>query len=200
MEATPGEEHHERWRLVVAVDGSEGSREALLWTARLARVMQADVVAIHAVERPVYPGGYVPWSFGLSLEAWDEAWREWVDRARQQLNDMWCRPLRDAGVDFRPVVIEGGACELLSYVRKVGGDFLVVGRRGLGGFRELVLGSFSHQLIHHSPIPVLVVPHPGTVGEQHDEARGDWRGMAPPTRGGGYRTGTSSSGSRSTGG
>jgi nucleotide-binding universal stress UspA family protein len=200
MEATPGEEHHERWRLVVAVDGSEGSREALLWTARLARVMQADVVAIHAVERPVYPGGYVPWSFGLSLEAWDEAWREWVDRARQQLNDMWCRPLRDAGVDFRPVVIEGGACELLSYVRKVGGDFLVVGRRGLGGFRELVLGSFSHQLIHHSPIPVLVVPHPGTVGEQHDEARGNWRGMAPPTRGGGYRTGTSSSGSRSTGG
>ena len=190
MERTPGEEQHERWRLVVAVDGSEGSREALLWTARLARIMQADVVAVHAVERPVYPGGYVPWSFGLSMEAWDEQWREWVDRARQQLNDRWCRPLRDAGVDFRPVVIEGGACDLLSYVRKVGGDFLVVGRRGLGGFRELVLGSFSHQLIHHSPIPVLVVPHPETVGEQHEEARGDWRGMAPPTRGGGYRTGT----------
>ena len=91
--------------------------------------------------------------------------------SRQQLNDMWCRPLRDAGVDFRPVVIEGGAYDLLSYARKVGGDFLVVGRRGLGGFRELVLGSFSHQLIHHSPIPVLVVPHPETVGEQHDVAR-----------------------------
>lgn len=171
MERTPGEERHERWRLVVAVDGSDGSREALLWTARLARVMGADVVAVHAAERPVYPGGSVPWTFGLPLEAWDDQWREWVDRTRQQLTDTWCRPLRDAGVDFRPVVIEGGADDLLSYVRKVGGDFLVVGRRGLGGFRELVLGSFSHQLIHRSPIPVLVVPHPETVGEHHDEAR-----------------------------
>ena len=163
-------EQHERWRLVVAVDGSEGSREALLWTARLARVMEQT------------SSRSMPWSARCtraamcrgrwaSLEAWDEQWQEWVDRARQQLIDTWCRPLRDAGVDFRPVVIEGGAYDLLSYVRKVGGDFLVVGRRGLGGFRELVLGSFSHQLIHHSPIPVLVVPHPETVGEQHDEAR-----------------------------
>jgi len=58
MERTTGEEQHARWRLVVAVDGSEGSRQALLWTGRLVRVMQADVVAVHAVERPVYPGGY----------------------------------------------------------------------------------------------------------------------------------------------
>lgn len=157
MERTPGEEQHARWRLVVAVDGSEGSREALLWTTRLARVMEADVVAVHAVERPAYAGASVPWAFGPSLEALDEQWREWVDRVRH-LIDTWCRPLRDAGVDYRHVVIEGGAYDLLSYVGNVGGDFLVVGRRGLGGFRELLLGSFSHHLVHHSPIPVLVVP------------------------------------------
>lgn len=140
MERTPGEEQHARWRLVVAVDGSEGSREALLCTARLARVMKAEVVAIHTVGD------------------WDEQWQEWVDRVRGRLIDTWCRPLRDAGIDYRPIVLEGGADDLLSYVRKVGGDFLVVGRRGLGGFRELLLGSFSQRLIHHSPIPVLVVP------------------------------------------
>jgi nucleotide-binding universal stress UspA family protein len=172
MERTPAKEEHERWRLIVAVDGSDGSNEAVRWTARLARVMEADVVAIHAAERPVYAGSSAPWAFGLSLETWDEQWREWVDRTRQQLTDTWCRPLRDAGIDYRPVVIEGGAYDLLSYVRKVDGDILLVGRRGLGGFRELLVGSFSHQLIHHSSIPVMVVPHPETVDEEHDAARG----------------------------
>ena len=171
MERTRAKKEHARWRLVVAVDGSEGSEQAVLWTARLARVIEADVVAIHAVERPAFAGGYVPWAFGVSLDAWDEQWREWVDRTRQQLTDRWCLPLRDAGIDHRPVVIEGGAYDVLSYVRKVGGDVLVVGRRGLGGFRELLVGSFSHQLIHHSPIPVMVVPHPETVDEEHDDER-----------------------------
>ena len=82
MDQTPGEEQHARWRLVVAVDGSEGSREALLWTARLARVMKAKVVAIHTVERPEYAVAYVPWAWGPSLGDWDEQWQEWVDRVR----------------------------------------------------------------------------------------------------------------------
>ena len=175
MERTPGEEQHARWRLVVAVDGSEGSREAVLWTARLARVMKAGVVAIHTVERPAYAVAYVPWALGPSLGDWDEQWQEWVDRVRGRLIDTWCRPLRDAGIDYRPVVLEGGADDLLSYVRKVGGDFLIVGRRGLGGFRELLLGSFSQRLIHHSPIPVLVVPD----AEIHAEIQANKRGETP---------------------
>lgn len=171
MEATREGHEHNRWRLIVAVDGSEGSTEALRWTARLARVTSAEVLAIHAVERPTYAVSRVPWAFGLSIESWDEQWRDWVDRARQQLHDTWCQPLGEAGIDFRPVVIEGGAYDLLSYVEKVGGDLLIVGRRGLGGFRELLLGSFSHQLIHHSPIPVLVVPGRSPREVELDEPR-----------------------------
>jgi nucleotide-binding universal stress UspA family protein len=167
MKRISEKEQHARWRLIVAVDGSEGSAEALRWAARLARVTGAEIVPIHAVERPVYVAGRVPWAFGAgpSLEDWDDQWREWVERVRVHLDEVWCRPLREAGLDYRPIVIEGGAYELLNYVRKLGGDLLVVGRRGLGGFRELVLGSFSHRLVHHSPIPVLVVPRDAEVIE-----------------------------------
>lgn len=172
-ERTRGEEDRGRWRLVVAVDGSEGSAEALTWAARVAPLMGAEVIAVHALQRPVFAGGYVPWAFGMgsSPEAWDAEWRQWGDRIREQLAGGWCRPLRDAGVDHRAVVIEGGAYELLAYAREVGGDLLIVGRRGLGGFRELLVGSFSHQLIHHSPIPVLVVPRHETDAEDRDEPR-----------------------------
>ena len=39
-----------------------------------------------------------------------------------------------------------------------GADLLVLGTRGMGGFKGLVLGSVAHQLVSHSPCPVVVVP------------------------------------------
>lgn len=39
-------------------------------------------------------------------------------------------------------------------------NLLVVGTRGLGGFRELILGSVSDQVARHSPCPVVIMPSP----------------------------------------
>jgi nucleotide-binding universal stress UspA family protein len=173
MERIPSKEKDpRRWRLLVAVDGSEGSAEAVAWTARLASAMPAEVVAVHALPRPAYAGGYGPWMMGMTTNDWRDEWRGWADRVGEKLEREWCRPLREAGVAHRTVLIEGGVPELLSRVRKEDADLLIVGRRGLGGFGELVVGSFSHQLVHHSPIPVLVVPrHETRAGEAGDEAR-----------------------------
>lgn len=175
MQRTPAEMERP-WRLFVAVDGSEGAAEALAWAARFASATGAEVTAVHALEHPAYAGGYAPWMFGMasSPSGWDQEWRNWADQIRQRLTDDWCRPLTRAGVAFRAEVILGGVGELLSYVREERADLLVVGRRGLGGFRELVVGSFSHQLIHHSPIPVIVVPH-----QERDDHEPEWtRSMA----------------------
>jgi nucleotide-binding universal stress UspA family protein len=153
--------------VAVAVDGSTGAADAVDWTTRLASATGAVVVAVHALTPPLLDVGYGPWGMGVPpLPDEPTSWRAEADRVEETLVRDWCRPLRDAGVTFRATVIQGEAPQLLSYVRSIQADLLVVGSRGLGGFKELVLGSFSHHAVHHASIPVVVVPGRAPIMER----------------------------------
>ena len=59
---------------------------------------------------------------------------------------------------WRPSRWKGNLPKLLVEVAK-GANLLVVGSRGLGGFRELLLGSVSQQCAQHATCPVVIVRH-----------------------------------------
>ena len=52
------------------------------------------------------------------------------------------------------------AHEIIAYAEETGADFIVVGSRGRGGVKSLLLGSTSHSVIHGAPCDVVVVRHP----------------------------------------
>jgi nucleotide-binding universal stress UspA family protein len=145
-------------RIVVGVDGSGGAARAVAWSARLARATGAEVVAVHAIGTPIFLDGY-PFGAGwVPDDRWLVAWKEWRERTHEILEQQWCRALAQAGVHYRAETIEGGPKALIDLADADDADAIVVGRRGRGGFAELVLGSFSHHLVHHSRRPVVVVP------------------------------------------
>lgn len=139
-------------RIVVGVDGSESSLGALRWAAAYADMAGARLEAISAWE---VPSSYL-WT-ALPMDAYDGG--EATEKALTKGVDDTFGSHRPDGMAL--IVREGSAANVLIDA-SVGADLLVVGSRGLGGFRSLLLGSVSARVAEHAHCPVLVMhgdPH-----------------------------------------
>ena len=135
--------------IIVGIDGSPGAQDALDFALQEARMRGADVRVVAAWDIPgaVYAGAY-----GLGDA-------ELSGQLEQAARDNAARALEHAdveGVEIRTVFREGNPARVL--VEEAGdADLLVVGSRGLGGFRSLLLGSVGQQCAHHAPCPLVIV-------------------------------------------
>jgi len=133
-------------RVVVGVDGSGHSKQALRWGARFAAVFGAWLDAVAAWEFPqTYGWAWVPpeWNPGQDMaKALD-------DTVRAVFGDQPPEGLQRQ-------VREGGAAKVLLDA-SAGAIMLVVGSRGHGGFAGLLLGSVSANVAEHASCPVLVI-------------------------------------------
>jgi nucleotide-binding universal stress UspA family protein len=138
-------------RIVLGLDGSRGAQAAAQWCAAHAGRLDAEVVAVHAIPPVVVGSLPVP---GIELSMGATARAALCDALQQ-----WCAPLHDAGVRFDTRIVDGDpAAAITELADEVDAVMVVVGRRGRGGFAELLLGSVPHRLTHHCNHPVLVVP------------------------------------------
>jgi len=140
-------------RIVIGLDGSAGSAHALLWAIDLAKRLHAEIVAVHIESLPTY----IPASLGIVPPT--ETPEQRADLHEAFANE-WCLPLYKSGVRFRAILEEGTSAgtALIEVALREGADMIVVGSRGLNRIAELLLGSVSHQVAHHSAIPVVIVP------------------------------------------
>jgi len=136
--------------VVVGVDGTDASEAAVAFAFAEAAAEDAPLVALHAytesVLETVLAGNNAPLDWTLQHQLADQmlgerlaGWQEKYPRVRverEAVHDRPARALRRRAKTARLVV---------------------VGRRGPGGLRDVVLGSTSHHLLHHATCPVAVV-------------------------------------------
>lgn len=137
-------------RIVVGVDGSSSSDEALLWAAEEAIRSSAELVLVHGWTYP-YAG-----TKSAASEPRDEMRRD----AMRVLEAGTLRAAQVAPSVSTQAIISEEAPAKAILDAAVGSDLVVVGSRGRGGFASLVLGSVSRTVLQHSPCPVAVIHLP----------------------------------------
>ena len=133
-------------RVVVGVDGSEESKQALRWAQRVCAATGARLEAVTAWEFPTsYGWAAVPLQYNPA-EDMDKVLTQTVDEVFGS----------DRPKDMVLSVREGHPAKVLNEASH-GAMMLVVGSRGHGGFYGMLLGSVSANVAEHATCPVLVV-------------------------------------------
>ena len=131
--------------IVVAVDGSEPSKNAVKCAADLAAHLGSEVVVAHVRGYEAVPIG------AIELETEHEA---------RELLESTVRELKEGGVSARGELREAPHAAvgdvLLAVASSEAADLVVMGSRGLGEFRSLMYGSVAHRVLHGAACPVLV--------------------------------------------
>ena len=135
-------------RIVVGVDGSPSSKNALHWARHFAALENTSIDAVIAWEYPpelVSVGG-IPPVYDPQVDA---------EKTLEQTVDDVFGSERPA--DLRLIVRPGRPAHVLLQLSD-GAKLLVVGSRGRGAMAGALLGSVSARVAGHAPCPVLVVP------------------------------------------
>jgi len=137
--------------ILVAVDGSADAQQALAQAIDLARSENARLTLFSAVASPpsvAYVGASGDVTANLVREA--EAAADAILRAAvQRVPDDVSVSTVLSGEPVRPA--------LISQITAGGHDLIVMGSRGRGALRSMLLGSVSHYTLNHSPVAVLIV-------------------------------------------
>ena len=133
-------------RVVVGIDGSERSTEALEWAASYARAKGASVTALTAW---IFPSSY---GFYVSGQGWD------IEETATKLAEEQVAGVREhfPDLDIPLTVVHAHPAQAMVDASR-DADLVVVGNRGHGGFTGLVLGSVGTHCVHAAHCPVVVI-------------------------------------------
>jgi nucleotide-binding universal stress UspA family protein len=135
-------------KILAPVDGSPNSHKSLKYAVDLAKKYEANITIIHVAERPIY--GYLSEEYVVS-ENLDQIKKDseklLLERKTEVMNE---------GLKVDAILTDGDPGQEILKTSE-GYDLIVMGSRGLGLTKSLLLGSVSNKILHHADKPVLIV-------------------------------------------
>src|SRR5690348_4871328 len=152
-------------KILVALDGSESSKRAAQAAFELAEKLKTDLVVLHAIVPPTsYYHSTIASPVGISLPAPSQheidAYYAYARKAAVGIVGEAESKAKKLGVHVKtetPEAVSSIVETITSHAEKEKVDLIVVGTRGLGGFKKLLLGSVSCGIVSHANSTVLVV-------------------------------------------
>ena len=137
-------------KILVPVDGSDISYRALDSALFLSERLGSKITAIHVIEK-------VPTVYIQSQKLLDEILETHKNESQKILDE--CSSIATKkGIAINTTLLEGNpASTILEFSQTEKYEVIIIGSRGMGHFKELILGSVSSKVIHHSLCPVLLI-------------------------------------------
>lgn len=135
-------------KILVAYDGSRQSQKALQWAVAMASKFDSEITTVTVVKPP---------EFSPTISEIDEFYAD----AEQHLAPI-LDSVRNFGLNndiaIKTQILRGHPAEsIVKYAYENKADIIIIGTRGMGGFRNLIIGSVAQKVVSYSKIPVLTV-------------------------------------------
>ncbi len=141
-------------KVLLAYDGTTGADNALEKVVALAKQNSKLSVHILYINQPPQAMIGVGEAYIVSPEALEVKLDPEVERKIRQAKER-LSALASCTTDI--IVHESPSRKIINESKKLQCDLIVIGSRGLGGLKKLILGSVSNYVVNHASIPVLVV-------------------------------------------
>jgi nucleotide-binding universal stress UspA family protein len=145
-------------KILVSTDGSENAKRAISAACSLAKQNGSELLVVHVVSEAI-PAQYSPIGINTPAADYTDYFKTIEQEGMKLVNQVVQNAKRD-GINARGEVLRTISSTVESIIEvsdKEHVDLIVVGTRGLGGFKKLLLGSVSSGVVSHASCSVLIV-------------------------------------------
>lgn len=137
-------------KILVPADGSDNSYRALEAALVFSEKLGSSISVVNVMEQ-------VPITHIESEKLLNELLEAYKKETQEILSK--CSDIaHQKGIIIKTVLLLGNpAPVILDYIKKENFDLVIMGSRGMGKFKELILGSVSSKIMHHSPCAVMII-------------------------------------------